>query len=81
MPENILPMGDVTSKMVIEVTDNWYAVFTKAGRLLMVGTYLPAEADGVVFMKITPEQAREMLAKLEQRTHETGPVTTIVMEG
>ncbi len=73
-------MGEVTAKMVIEVTDNWYAVFTTAGRLLMVGTYLPKEADGVFFQKITHEQARAMLAKLTDRTHQTGPVGTFVSE-
>ncbi len=64
-----MAVPDVEIRMTMEVRDNWYAIRAFDGRLLAVGVYLPAPAEGIVTKPIDTATARVLLAQLAERSH------------
>lgn len=52
------------------ITNNWYTARTSDGLLLMVGPYLPAAADGVIFERVEESEVPGLLQELEARLGE-----------
>jgi hypothetical protein len=62
----VTPVYRVSGTMT--VTDNWYAVRVRAdGRLLMVGPYMPPEADGVSCIRVDPAEVPDLFDELRHR--------------
>ena len=70
-----------TFRCTFVVVDNWYELRDATGRLLMVGTYLPAPAEGITSTRIDPDVARALMDELRVRSLGPAEVGRMEMEG
>lgn len=67
-------------RFVAEVHDNWYAIRQESNRrLLSVGVYLPAPAEGIVTERVEQTAVIALLMELDKRSR--GPSLVGTIEG